>query len=1003
MNASVVRDTRDPQWCRLLRWIAALAFLCVHSVLTAQSGAGTLEGTVINEATGELLAGATVQVEGTSQRTVTSRGGSFTLSLPPGTHTVLISYAGLDTARATIEMQGETKYQRFLLNSEVYSMEKFVVAGVREGRARALQEQQNSLNPKLVAAMDNFGNPPANPGELVQRMPGVAVDFSGSEIRSLYIRGLSPQFSALMVDGERTATSTGTSVNRNYQIEQYGTGNLETIELIRAPSLDQDANAIVGFVNLVTKRAFDVPERRISATVGTMWRHRRLSNSPDGFKDDPELDLLALSYSDAFSVNGGTRNLGVAFNVNRRVSATTSDESGVGFGYGITDVFLNPNSTNPLTRVFGSGDFGAPAIAHNAGLSVDYKAQSGLVLYGKVWGNNNYQYQKYLRSIFGSYEATTADFAPGSTYEHSVMLPSAPGSLANLESAIFTKKSVNYGLSGGAEMKLFDDSATLEVRGSYSHANIEYPGWIRAQGSIPSGIGFEIDRRGQDPWNPIFTQTAGPSIYNPASYKVDSIQHRTYEAPDDLFGARVDFTKNLASSRPMSVKAGLKYNDDQREQNPNFTGYTWVGADGVPGSADDVLTPYASSERYNQGDGRYGPFPYMTVPWSRKAGDPMAAPDSYRRQTAADAYNSYASSRSSDAEFRERVTAAYVQGSVDFGRLTVLGGVRVEETRTEGTGWVRNTTADWGGNSVGGGSFDPAVVAANVQRAQRSFVRRLTTEGKYRDVFPGVHVVYKPSAGWVARASFNRSISRPPVGSLLPIVTENATAGTVSLGNAGLKPFHSNNFELGIERYFEPVGLFSIGAFYKDITDYSRTFVSVVPAGGVDGSGLYAGYRLTTSQNVGDAMVRGIELSYQQQFSFLPGPLKGLGAFANFTKLQTEGNYGGTVTTKQLADFAPRTANAGINYTYRGLDVRVLANWLDKFYTYTEVDTDVYYKARLILDVKVQYSISPRLDLFLDINNIQDTPSRGFITNNGLHFYKANEGVGFVAGIRGKF
>src|SRR6185503_21133413 len=92
---------------------------------------------------------------------------------------------------------------------------------------------------------------------------------------------------------------------------------------------EQDANAVAGFVNLVSRRAFDASGRRITVTGGVMWRHRHSEGSP--FHDHADnLDLLSLAYSDVFNAFGGNRNLGIAFNANRRISATTQDEAGHG-------------------------------------------------------------------------------------------------------------------------------------------------------------------------------------------------------------------------------------------------------------------------------------------------------------------------------------------------------------------------------------------------------------------------------------------------------------------------------------------------------------------------------------------------------------------------------------------------------------------------------------------------------------------------------------------------
>ena len=61
---------------------------------------------------------------------------------------------------------------------------------------------------------------------------------------------------------------------------------------------------------------------------------------------------------------------------------------------------------------------------------------------------------------------------------------------------------------------------------------------------------------------------------------------------------------------------------------------------------------------------------------------------------------------------------------------------------------------------------------------------------------------------------------------------------------------------------------------------------------------------MTTDENSGKARVRGLEFNYTQQFTFLPGALRGLGAFANYTWLQSEGSrqtVGGTTSVSPAA------------------------------------------------------------------------------------------------------
>lgn len=983
-----------------LRHCLAAAFLFISLTILRAADAtrqGTVSGLVSNQATGDLLPGALIVVEGSAVSTTAERGGGYSLSLAEGEHTLIVNFSGLDPLRSTVRVTAGANVVRDLqLTSGVYKMDAFNVGGVREGSAMAIQSQRASDNPKWVSATDNFGNPAANPGELIQRLPGISTEIVGGEVRSLYLRGMGTGFSSLMVDGERSASSSGTAVSRDYQIEQLGTGNLESIELIKAPQPDQDANAVAGYVNLVSRRAFDLPGRRITATAATLWRKRGFDDSP--FRDRADdIDLFTFAYSDVFNVFGGKKNLGIAVNYSQRNAVTTQDEQGpAGNVYtGLSQAFLNANTANPLQRAWGTGEFAYPAKAQNGGLSADYKLSPDAYLFLKFTINFNDMDQVAYRSGFGNPAATVANFTPDSTFEHSRMLPHAASVGITNSGPEFTKHSRNFAINGGSEFKVFQRAGTLSLRGNLSNADISYPGNVnvRAITTGTTGLGFEIDRRGQDEWYPIIRQTAGPDITDPASYNLRTMTRQSYKAPNELYGFRVDYTHRFTTRFPVTAKTGVKFSDDSRKGITDYAAWTFVGADGAPNTADDSFAPYADL-RYRQGDGRYGPIPYTTRPTEVPAG--------YWRQTAADAYNSYVTANN-DTKYNEQIRAAYLQTSVRFGRFRLLGGFRMEETETEGTAWVRNTTSTWGGNSVGGTSLDPTVVNANVARAARSFVRRNTDGGSYRNFFPGVHLVYEPVASLLGRASYNRSISRPSVASLIPTVTENLENNTVSMGNPDLLPYLSDNFEISIEKYFEPVGQFSVGAFWKEISNYSRSLSATVGPEGIDGQGQYAGYTLSTTRNIGSARIRGVELSYQHQFSFLPGALKGLGAMANFTYLEAEGDFGSTVTTTKLAQLAPRSGNAGVNYRYRGFDVRLLANWTGQKYKSTNSGVDVYADERLFLDVKLQYSFRRKYDLFLDISNLTDEPTRTDIALSGPRFFATNQGIGFVGGVRARF
>lgn len=981
--------------------LAVVTFVTLTAGLFAQrNSSGTVYGRVTNEITGDPLNAATVSIVGTNLSTATLSDGTYALSVPAGEHMLSVQYTGFDTSTTRINVQADSRtLANQALNSQIYTLDTINVKGIREGQAQALQVQRTAANIKQVVAIDAYGSPAANPGELIQRLPGITVDIVGSEIRTINVRGMSTDFSQLLVDGERVATSGGTSVTRNYQIEQLGTGSLSTVELIKAPTADMDASAISGFVNLVSRRAYEASRRSITAQAGVLWRERDNTQGP--FKDKIDnLDLFSFSYSDVFSVNGGERNFGLATNFLRRRSYTTQDEMGPAALTNIASAFIGGASPNPLQRVFGTGDFGYKAISTNFGLSADYKFNDDANAFLNFTRNTNHQYQLYFRPTIGKTNATVADFSANSTFEHTTLLG---GATADMESSNFDKQSKNYQVKGGMQVRLLDGRGLLDVKGTYSHADIFYPGWVRVHARAPATIGFEIDRRGRDPWYPKFTQIAGPDITAASTYTLRDITKTQYKAPNEILGGRIDFKYDLGTALPAYIKTGVKYDVDKRKHRRIANDTTFVGADRIANTSDDSLAPYATIN-YSQAASHYGPFPFAGAPGVGGVGDVLDAPESYFAQSAGDVYNSYVGSLSSNSDVQESIAAAYLLANVVIGKLRIQGGLRMEETDVESTGWIRNASSTFGGNNVNGGSFTDADKAANLARAQKSFVGQKTQKGNYRDFFPSMLLTYSLTKDILARASYNRSIARPNSTLLIPSININSNNNTVSVGNPDLKPYFADNFELALEKYFEPIGLFSVSGFLKEISDYTRTFTDVVGPQGYDGDTSLAGYTLTQTRNVGDARVRGIEFNYSQSFRFLPGFLKDLSLNANYTIQETEGNFGATSNRTDLPGFTPRSGNLSLAYSGGRFEARILANWRDTYLLYqASGDIDVYSEPRTMIDLKFKYRINEHFNVYLDVANAFDVAARTDTVKNGIHYFKTQQGAGFSSGVTARF
>lgn len=989
-----------------------LGLLCSSPLAQAVDGSATVTGRVTNGATGDVLRNVVVTVAGTETRVTTDTEGAYRIVLPAGAQRLVFSYPGLDDGQVSLDLPaGQTVMRDVGLSSTFYKLDKVVVKGLREGQAAAIQEEREAASVRTVAAIDAFGNPGAAVGEMLQRLPGVSVDGSGGEVGAIYIRGMTQDFSSLLVDGSQMAVSGGTAIsNGNVYFGQVSTGALASAEIIKSPTPDMDGNAIAGYMNLRTKRAFDrTPGRQIGLSLGTAWAESYEHRSVP-YKDRPELDLIDLSYAEVFSVFGGRNNLGIVASVQRNIGNGLITEVGPRQAAAAQTAFFvsaaQPNE--PLMRAYGAGQWGS--IGHqsptlNLGFNADYKLSQNTTLSLKSTYNRVKRRSGASPSYFRwklTNTAAAANFLPGSTYD---VVEGKNGTI-DLESVLYIRESESTTLSGGVEQRLFQGSGKLTVDLNYSKNRTMYP-QLNQLFARETGVSWRLDRRGHGDWDPAVIQTGGADWTNPASYTVrpDS-QLISYSAPAQRWGGRADLENTFATTVPFTLKAGVKQAGFYQKANRDLNYYTYAGPPTTP--ATGGITRWEGYPMRMSG-GRYGPFPFLQLPQTGMTNDVWADRSNWT-QTASDVWNTLYQSRLNDAEFNETINAAYVQGTLKFHRLTVLTGLRWEQTETEGSNLLRVS------NSTNT-NLATATIAANAARALDNFRGKTTAGTKYNSMFPGLHLIYSLTPDMQARASYSKSITRPTPTNLLPTLVPNETNQTLSGGNPGLKPYTSDNFDVSVARYFSGIGQVSAGVFLKQISNYFRSFQSTVPSGPDNGfGGEYAGWTITQNRNIGSARIRGIELNYQQQYTFLPGALRGLGSFANYTYLDTKGDFGAVETTTRLPNLTPRSANAGLTWRGHGLDLRVMMNYRGEFYRSSTSGTfgsgagvlpgtmfyDVYQHARTLWDFKSQYTIDRTYSLYFDIYNLtNDWTNNDYIHAFGREIpsYASGAGTSFKLGM----
>jgi len=248
----------------------------------------------------------------------------------------------------------------------------------------------------------------------------------------------------------------------------------------------------------------------------------------------------------------------------------------------------------------------------------------------------------------------------------------------------------------------------------------------------------------------------------------------------------------------------------------------------------------------------------------------------------------------------------------------------------------------------------------------------------YNNFLPSVNLKLNLTDQIIARAAFSRSLTRPDMYDLRPVINYNVLRPLemqASGGNPDLKPYLSDNYDLSLEWYFARASYASIGAFRKNIKDfvtneYSNLVQHIVNSQNL---ALYPGgivnFQFNAPTNSQSAYAEGLELALQHTFSWLPSPFDGLGFNANATFMHSDAvlNAANTSNTFALTGLG-NSQNFIVFYEKGPVGVRFAYNYRDAFLSGTAPITHT--KAYGQLDAQASYKITDNVLVTLAAANL---------------------------------
>ncbi len=266
--------------------------LCVSVILLSFKSYGQYEinGTVLDQESGEPLVGASALIQGTTKGAITDVYGNFTISnVADGAYTVIISFVGYEDISKNVTVAGSNVSMGQLSMSEsIYAFDQVVISGTRQ--PEKITETPATI--EIISSKDIAELPSFNPGELLSRVKGVDYIRAGVAGTGINIRGFNSNFNAknLQVNDGRFATLIATGLPLGPLTTQIKE-DIERVEVILGPNAAlYGPNAHNGLVHTITKDPRSSAGTTIAVNAGNQSmlsgriRHAQVVNDKVSFK-----------------------------------------------------------------------------------------------------------------------------------------------------------------------------------------------------------------------------------------------------------------------------------------------------------------------------------------------------------------------------------------------------------------------------------------------------------------------------------------------------------------------------------------------------------------------------------------------------------------------------------------------------------------------------------------------------------------------------------------------
>lgn len=849
---------------------------------------------------------------------------------------------------------------------EATEVEEIVVTGFRSSLQQALNIKRNEAGAvDAILAEDIADFPDQNLAEAIQRLPGVTIDRVNGQGTTISVRGLGSDFTRTRINGLEAQAATGGNRNRSFDFSMFASELFNSIRVRKTQSAEIEEGSLGATVDLQTGRPLDFRTPGVSSALSAQASYNDLSETTIprlagllswSNEDQTFGALLSVAYSERAPVLGSfntTRWQAGNPNPTRPANASAIFPYGVGQNFGGCIPCTTTAQRDEVLSAF------YPRIPRYT-LGQTFEDRLGMT--GALQWRPSERTEVTLDLLYSRFNSETES--------------------PNLEAWSFSRAAVNQVVVREYEIDrsrnafsygVFDNMIVAAENGFTRNESTFYQASINARhdftdrlhGNLKVGLNRSEART---PLNVAYRFETTPST------------RWTYDARENNRQPMISYGFDTTSGAPFRLTNATRSNGGGNFENNVLAGsltYDWTPSISFKGGGEYRTYDF---ETFGLARARTAPTGAEALAgvdkWGRVVsidgyvnapeGSTLSfiVPDIRKLAETLSFYNDPLVANRSEREVYETDKGLFLQSDFNttLAGMTLRGnlGIRYAQTEVTAKGWQTVTTGT------------PAVTTYNY----------VTTENDYDDVLPSFNLALEPRDDLVLRLGAAKVMSRPTLGDLTPGGGVSPTTRTVSYGNPLLDPFRATNYDASAEWYFQSEGLLAVAVFYKKIDSFITSVTEGLP---YDQLGLPLEllqgaasptdiFQVTRRINGDGGWLKGVEIQYQQPFTFLPGFWSNFGFIGNVTFVDSEVGYG-TAGKNRLTGQSKNTANATLYYEKGGFQARVSAAHRSQYllsFPGANGNSEEGVNDTTNIDASMSWEFSPNMTVSLEGINLTD-------------------------------